>query len=90
MVESAGLAGSVTMREPTVPNYQRVIISITSKIESGALQPGQQLPSTKDLSDEYGYSPGTIRKAVDILIDRGVLRGHQGLGVFVAGGSGNA
>jgi GntR family transcriptional regulator len=66
------------------PHYQRVIDAITDDIATGRLRPGDRLPSTAQLAEAYRFSPGTIRRAVDILLDRGVLRGHQGLGVFVA------
>ena len=66
------------------PNYQRVIDAITADIQAGRLKPDDRLPSTAQLAETYGFSPGTIRRAVEVLIERGVLRGHQGLGVFVA------
>ncbi|WP_243704827.1 GntR family transcriptional regulator [Micromonospora sp. KC723] len=48
------------------------------------LKPGDKLPSTRELADQYETSPVTVRKAVDILIESGELLGRQGLGVFVA------
>lgn len=68
-----------------VPMWRQVQRDIQRRIERGLLKPGDQLPSTKDMAEQYNTSPGTVRKAVDILIAMGVLRGHQGLGVFVAG-----
>jgi len=84
VVYSAGLAGSITMARGFTPLYQRVIDTIEGDIRTGRLKPGDQLPSTDQLRQSMGISPGTIRKGIDMLIDRGVLRGHQGLGVFVA------
>jgi GntR family transcriptional regulator len=66
------------------PYYQRVIDSITADIKSGRLKPGDRLPTTEQLVTQYGYSAGTIRRAIDALIDAGTLRGHRGVGVFVA------
>jgi len=68
-----------------VPMWKQVQDDILRRIEAGLLKPGDQLPSTTAMADQYDTSPGTVRKAVDILIAMGVLRGHQGLGVFVAG-----
>lgn len=85
MVKSAGLAGSTAVaRENFTPYYRRVMDSIRADIAAGRLRPGQQLPSTRLLTEQYGHAPGTIRKAVDELVKAGVLRGHQGVGVFVA------
>lgn len=85
MVESTCLAGSSTMPVEFVPLYQQVINDINAKIADGRLRPGDRLPSTAALAAEYDVSPGTVRFAINRLLDRGVLRGHQGLGVFVAG-----
>ena len=87
MVKSAGLAGSSTAvaREDFTPFYAQVMNSISADIAAGRLRPGQRLPSTRLLAEQYGHSPGTIRKAVDELVKAGLLRGHQGVGVFVKG-----
>lgn len=66
-----------------VPLWRQVADDIRRRIDRGLLKPGDKLPTTKELADQYETSPGTVRKAVDILIATGVLRGHQGLGVFV-------
>lgn len=68
------------------PFYRRVMDSIKADIEAGRLKPGEKLPSTRELVDRYGHAAGTIRKAIDELVEAGVLRGHQGVGVFVAEG----
>lgn len=89
MVEYAGLPGStVTMPADFEPLYRRVIADIRHKIATGQLSPGDKLPSTQALLDEYRQrfnvrSPSTIRQAITILIETGELRGHQGLGVYV-------
>lgn len=68
-----------------VPMWRQVQEDIQRRIAAGLLKPGEKLPSTAQMAEQYDTSPGTVRKAVDILIAIGVLRGHQGLGVFVAG-----
>jgi DNA-binding GntR family transcriptional regulator len=37
------------------------------------LRPGDQLPSESQLCDRYGVSPMTVRRAMNILIDQGVV-----------------
>lgn len=67
-----------------VPMWRQVQQDIQARISRGLLKPGDKLPSTAEMAGQYDTSPGTVRKAVDILIAMGVLRGHQGKGVFVA------
>lgn len=68
-----------------VPYYQEIINDLRAQIADGRLQSGERLPSTNALAKQYGRAPGTVREAVGRLIDEGVLRGHQGDGVFVVG-----
>lgn len=84
---SSGLAGSDTMSEPY---YRRVLLDLRARIAAGEWVPGTKLPSTRALVDEYRVrldhaelSHLTIRRAVEILIETGELRGQQGLGVYV-------
>lgn len=67
-----------------VPLWRVVRDDLRARIKAGILKPGDKLPSTRELADQYETSPVTVRKAVDILIESGELLGRQGLGVFVA------
>jgi len=68
-----------------IPMYRQIIADLTEQIDRGQLLPGEKLPSTRELAQHYGVSRGTVRDAINRLLDSGVLRGHTGLGVFVAG-----
>lgn len=92
MVGSASLAGSPTVSDP--PYYRRIVDDIRARIARGEWPSGTKLPSTAELVLFYqGHfssstlSRITVRRAVDILIENGELRGQQGLGVFVADSS---
>jgi len=63
--------------------YQQVAASISASIASGAFQPGQRLPSERDLADEFRVSRPTVRRAVIALEMRGLLEAKQGSGVYV-------
>jgi DNA-binding FadR family transcriptional regulator len=63
--------------------YQQVAASISASIASGTFQPGQRLPSERDLADEFGVSRPTVRRAVIALEMRGLLEARQGSGVYV-------
>lgn len=67
-----------------VPLWRRIRQDILDRIGAGILKPGDKLPTTKELADQYDTSGVTVRKAVEILIEAGVLEGRQGIGVFVA------
>ncbi|TNH21445.1 GntR family transcriptional regulator [Micromonospora orduensis] len=67
-----------------VPTYRRIIADLRTAIDRGVLKPGEKIPTTKELAVKYDTSHVTVRKAVEILIEAGVLEGRQGLGVYVA------
>ncbi|WFE35594.1 GntR family transcriptional regulator [Micromonospora sp. WMMD975] len=74
---------------PYVPLWRRIRQDILDRIDAGLLKPGDKLPTTRELAEQYDTSGVTVRKAIDILIESGVLEGRQGIGVFVAGSPGH-
>jgi DNA-binding FadR family transcriptional regulator len=62
---------------------ERVIRQLTGLIEGGALEPGDQLPSERELSEELQVSRGTIREAVQFLQALGLVEIRHGSGTFV-------
>jgi DNA-binding GntR family transcriptional regulator len=71
-----------------VPLWRRIRQELWAKIDAGILRPGDKLPTTEELADHYQTSRGTVRRAVEVLIEAGILKGRQGVGVFVAESSG--
>ncbi|WKU03773.1 winged helix-turn-helix domain-containing protein [Micromonospora sp. HUAS LYJ1] len=69
---------------PRQPVYEQVIDDITASIRSGALRPGDKLPSIAELCVQYEASATPIRLALRILDERGWIEVHQGRGSFVA------
>ena len=45
--------------------------------------PDDQLPSESQLCDRYGVSPMTVRRAINLLVDQGVVTTERGRGIFV-------
>ncbi len=82
MIESTGRAGSITV--PVQPEYLRIIDDVNELVESGRWPAGHRVPRPAELAAEYHVSVGTVRRALDLLKDRGVLEGRQGKGVYVA------
>jgi GntR family transcriptional regulator len=53
-------------------------------IETGALRPGEQLPSIRPLAEELVVNPNTVAKAYRELEHEGVIELRQGAGAFVS------
>jgi DNA-binding GntR family transcriptional regulator len=74
------------MRMPGRPEhrYRQVVDDLTRRIESGEWPDGVPLPSEDALTEDYGVSRTTVRKAKDILAEAGLIEIRQGLGTYVA------
>ena len=68
--------------DPT-PLYAQLANVLRAMIESGELQPRAPLPSESYLQEEHGVARGTVRKAVAILRDEGLVITIGGRGTFV-------
>lgn len=66
------------------PLYKGVQRSLMEQLASGELKPGQLIPSERQLATEYNVSIGTLRKAIDELVENRILIRQQGKGTFVA------
>jgi GntR family transcriptional regulator len=65
------------------PLYMQLAKSLRQQIVDGKLVTGEALPSERDLCDIMGASRVTVRKAIELLIDEGLLSRRQGSGTFV-------
>jgi GntR family transcriptional regulator len=65
------------------PRHEQISNGIKEQIQSGALNPGQQLPSESELSSTYDVSRVTVRHALSTLEAEGYIYKRQGLGSFV-------
>lgn len=65
------------------PKYERVADAIEADIRSGELPPGMRLQPERVLMAEFGVSYGTVRHAVKVLRDRGLVRTRHGEGNYV-------
>ncbi|MBN7795983.1 histidine utilization repressor [Parahaliea mediterranea] len=66
------------------PQYARIKVALRQRIETGALCPGDRVPSENQLVGEFGVSRMTARRALLELAEEGLLERTQGLGTFVA------
>jgi GntR family transcriptional regulator len=68
----------------TEPMYRTIAQDLLEKIQSGAVRPGDQLPTELELRDKYSASRNTIRDAVKWLATRGLVETRPGQGTFAA------
>lgn len=66
------------------PLYQQLQRALRGAIENGAIGPDDALPPERDLAEMLGVSRITVRKAIDELVDEGLLIRKQGSGTFVS------
>lgn len=71
------------MKPRPLPKFHQLAEALRWKITSGEWPPDQQLPIEDELCAQYGLSRGTVREAVRLLVDEGLLRREQGRGTFV-------
>ena len=66
------------------PASERLVAALASDITDGRLPAGARLPAHRALALALGISTGTVTKAYAALGRRGLVRGSQGRGMFVA------
>ena len=66
------------------PVYLQLGRHIADRIAAGRLQPGDSLPSERDIAAMTGLSRVTVRKAMQTLVAAGQLVQRRGSGTFVA------
>jgi DNA-binding GntR family transcriptional regulator len=65
------------------PSYAQLVRILQEQIAMGGLRPGDRLPSESQLCEYHGVSRMTIRRAINILIEQGVVITKQGQGTFI-------
>ena len=67
-----------------LPAYIRIHDKIKEDVDDGAWKIGQRLPSERDLCETFDVSRMTVRQAITLLVDEGILERKPGSGTFVA------
>jgi GntR family transcriptional regulator len=66
------------------PIYRQIIEQVRLGVTTGALAPGDAMPSVRSLAEQNLVNANTVVKAYAELVRDGVLESHQGKGFFVA------
>ncbi|NBB89721.1 MAG: GntR family transcriptional regulator, partial [Spirochaetes bacterium] len=56
----------------TIPKYEAVADRVQAMIDNGVYEPGERLPSIRELHLQLGVSINTVREAYRVLESRGV------------------
>ena len=64
--------------------YSQIEADLRNKILTRELTPGDRLPPEMELCDQYSVSRITVRKAIQILVDEGLVYRLRGRGTFVS------
>jgi GntR family transcriptional regulator len=65
------------------PVYLQLVDQIKAAAASGALRPGDPLPSIRPLSEELRVNRNTVAKAYGCLESEGIIETHPGRGCFL-------
>lgn len=66
------------------PIYRQIAAELRQEITSGTFEPGDRLPKEAKLEKRFGASRNTVRLALGVLANEGLVRIRHGKGTFVA------
>ncbi len=66
-----------------LPIYTQLIAQLKQDIASGAMPPGERLPSVRDMASELGVNPNTVQRALQELEREGLIFTQRTSGRFV-------
>jgi GntR family transcriptional regulator len=67
-----------------VPVYRQIIDQVMGRMAAGALEPGDQLPTVRQVAVDLAINPNTVQRAYREMEIRGVLETQQGTGTFIS------
>jgi GntR family transcriptional regulator len=66
----------------SVPAYLHIAQTLAGRLNSGEYAAGTRLPSGSELCVEFGVSPMTVRRALSLLEQQGLVTGVRGRGIY--------
>jgi GntR family transcriptional regulator len=67
-----------------LPIYHQIAEQIRRAVAAGKLQPGEQLPSVRDLATQILVNPNTVARVYRDLEQEGLLETRRGQGTYIA------
>jgi DNA-binding transcriptional MocR family regulator len=65
------------------PAYVAIVQALEQDIQAGRLRPGDRLPTQRDLAEQLGVALGTVTRAYNEAMGRGLIHSGGRLGTFV-------
>jgi GntR family transcriptional regulator len=65
------------------PAYAQLAAILRRQIAGGVYPPGERIPSEPSISKQYGLSIMTVRQAIGVLTEQGLIERVRGSGTFV-------
>ncbi len=70
-------------KKGSLSKYIQIADALRDQVSSGEIQENDQLPNEDSLCIQFSASRGTVREAIRLLVEEGLLRREQGRGTFV-------
>ncbi|WP_399881713.1 TetR/AcrR family transcriptional regulator C-terminal domain-containing protein [Streptomyces sp. BBFR51] len=67
-----------------IPRYSQIVGELRRRIETGELAPGDRVPSTREITRQWGVAMATATKVLTELRHEGMVRAVPGVGTVVA------
>lgn len=80
----------LVLSEPGQSRYGALAAAMRARIVAGEWPAGSAIPSEQTLAAEHGVALGTMRRALDLLAEQGLVERIHGRGTFVRQGLGGA
>lgn len=84
MASLEALDPNAIRRNIPIPLHYQLSELLNQEIEAGRWKVGEQIPVEEELCSHFSLSRTTVRKALDALVNTGLLQREQGRGTFVA------
>ncbi len=68
----------------SLPRYQQIAVEIAERIVENRYEVGQKVHARSTLASNFNVSPETARKAINVLVDLGIMDVRHGSGAYIA------
>ena len=77
---------TLVQAEPGQSRYAALAAALRERVIGGEWPPGSALPAETRLAAEHGVALGTLRRALELLAEHGLIERRHGKGTFVRSG----
>ena len=71
----------------TAPIYRQLADRLTGQLRAGDPPEGEAMPSVRALAGRYLINPLTVGRALQMLVDDGLVESRRGVGMYVQSGA---